>query len=128
MYNQWKLFFIVSMSVFAIITEGAPYSSRDAFLNDQGLLLTRGQRSLVSELQQRAVCKFDVESEVDADSKVKYENVRCVNEVFGNCEQLVTSLTLPNGRSLAIKSACVFVNKTVPSEQAQRIDEPPKVT
>jgi hypothetical protein len=128
MYNQWKLFLIVAMSVFAIITEAAPYSSRDSFLNDEGLLLTREQRSLVSDLQQRAVCKFDVESEVDAESKVKYENVRCVNEAFGNCEQLVTSLTLPNGRSLTIKSACVFVNKTVPSEQAQRIEEHPKVT
>lgn len=127
MYNQWKLFLIVAMSVFALIAEAAPYSSRDSFLNDEGLFLTREERSSATDLQRRAVCKFDVQSEVDADSRVKYENVRCVNEAFGNCEQLETSLTLPSGRSLTIKSACVFVNKTVPSQQAQRIEERSKV-
>lgn len=83
---------------------------------------------MMSDLQERAVCKFSVESEEDDVSKIKYENVKCINEVFGNCEQLETSLTLPGGRSLTIKSACVFVKKTVASEQARTTEEPPVVT
>jgi hypothetical protein len=118
MYNQWKSLLIVAISVFALVTDAAP-SPRDSLLNDKELFVTRGQRSVVSDLQQRAVCKFDVQSELDADSDIKYENVRCVEEVFGDCEQLRTSLTLPNGRTLSIKSACVFVNKTASSQRAQ---------
>jgi hypothetical protein len=127
MYNQRKLFVIVAVSLCAFITEAAPYYSRDFFWNDEGFLVPRERRSMVSDLQQRAVCKFDVESEIDADSRIKYENVKCIEEAFGNCEQLETWLTLPSGRTLTIKTACVFVNKTVSSQLAESKDKRPRV-
>jgi hypothetical protein len=126
MYNQWKSLFIVAIIAFALVTDAAP-STRDSLLNGKELFVTRDQRSVVSDLQQRAVCKFEVQSEVDADSEIKYENVGCAEEVFGDCEQLRTSLTLPNGRTLTIKSACVFVNKTAASQRAQSKEGDPIV-
>jgi hypothetical protein len=117
MYDQWKLVLTVAVSLSTVVTTAFP--SRDSFVTEEGLIVTRDQKSVVSDLQQRAVCKFNVESEVDADTAIKYENVRCVEEVFGSCEQLQTSLTLPSGRSLTIKSACVSVNRTVATQQAQ---------
>jgi hypothetical protein len=126
MYNPLKWFLLVA--VFLPAAKAAPSASRETNLNNANILLNRGKWSMTSDLQGRAVCKFSVESEQDYDSKIKYENVKCINEVLGNCEQLKTSLTLPSGRSLTIKSACVFVNKTVSSEQAQSLEEPPVVT
>jgi hypothetical protein len=124
MHNSWKWFLLVA--VFLLAAEAAPSASRDSFyMNDASLRWNHEKRSITSDLQERAVCKFSVENEEDADSKIRYQHVKCINEVFGNCEQLVTSLTLPSGRSLTIKSACVSVNKTVSSELAKEKTEPP---
>lgn len=126
MFNPWKRFLI--FAVFLIAADAAPSGPRQTKnLNDVNILLIREKKSMKSDLEERAVCKFNVEGEEDGESKIKYENVKCVNEVFGNCEQLETSLTLPSGRSLTIKSACVFVNKTVSSELARSKEAPPIV-
>ena len=69
-----------------------------------------------------------METEVDADSQIRYENVKCIYEAFGDCEQLETSLTLASGRSATVKSGCVSVNKTAPSELAARREKPPDTT
>jgi hypothetical protein len=53
--------------------------------------MNHGKHSLISDLRERAVCKFDVENEVDVDPQIMYENVKCINEAFGDCEQLVTT-------------------------------------
>jgi hypothetical protein len=118
---------ILLVAVAVLTSDAAPVASRLSEFNDVNISLDRGEQFLISDLQERAVCKFDVETEVDADSKLRYENVRCINEAFGDCEQLETSLTLASGRSLTIKSGCVSVNKTVSSEPAQKQQERPKV-
>jgi hypothetical protein len=118
---------ILLVAVAVMASDAAPVASPVSYLNDVSVSLNSGKQSPISDLQKRAVCKFDVETEVDADSQIRYENVKCVNEAFGDCEQLETSLTLANGRSLTIKSGCVCVNKTVSSELAQKQVKPPPV-
>jgi hypothetical protein len=126
MFSPWRAWFLF-VAAFAFVVESAPSGSRESLkLNDAELHMSCWNHFLTSDLQERAVCKFKVESQVDYDTKIKYDNVICVNEVFGKCEQLETSLTLPGGRSLNIKSACVYVNKTS-SEPAHSKEERPKI-
>jgi hypothetical protein len=114
----------------AVLTGDAdPVASSTHYRNDIDVPINRGKLSMISDLRERAVCKFDVETEVDADSQITYQHVKCVNEAFGDCEQLQTSLTLASGRSLTIMAGCVSVSRTVSSEQAKKSKEiPPKVS
>ena len=111
---------ILLVAVAVLASDAAPVASTASYFNDVNIPMNHGKEYLISDLQDRAVCKFDVENEVDADSQIRYEHVKCTYEAFGDCEQLVTSLTLGSGRSLTIKSGCVSVSKTVSSEPAQR--------
>lgn len=121
------LYKILLVSVALLVSDAAPVASTVPYLKDASFFPNREKQRLIYDLQERAVCKFKVETEVDAVSEIKYENVRCINEVFGNCEQLETSLTLANGTSLTIKSGCVSVYKTVSSLPAQMKDGRPKI-
>jgi hypothetical protein len=111
-----------------LISDADPVASRVHHLNHIDIPMNDGKRSLISDLRERAICKFDVETEVDADSQITYENVKCINEAFGDCEQLETSLILASGTSLTIMAGCVSVSRTVSSEQARSKGMPPEVT
>jgi imidazoleglycerol phosphate dehydratase HisB len=117
---------ILLFAAAVLASDAAPVTSTASYFNDVNIPMDHGKEYLISDLQDRAVCKFEVETEVDADSQIRYENVKCIYEAFGECEQLVTSLTLHSGRSLTIKSGCVFVSKTVSSEPAKRKEIPPE--
>jgi hypothetical protein len=117
---------ILLVSLAALASEAVPVAPTAPYFNDVNIHMNQGKEYLISDLQDRAVCKFEVETEIDADSQIRYENVKCIYEASGNCEQLETSLTLAGGRSVTIKSGCVSVNKTVPSELAQRKKIPPE--
>jgi phosphoglycerate dehydrogenase-like enzyme len=116
---------ILFVLVATLASEAVPVASRTPYFNDVNIHMNQGKEYLISDLQDRAVCKFEVETEIDADTQIRYENVKCIYEMSGNCEQLETSLTLASGRSVTIKSGCVSVNKIVPSEPAQRKEIPP---
>jgi hypothetical protein len=114
---------ILFVAAVVLASDAAPFASRATEINDVDIP-TNLQEFLISDLQDRAVCKFEVETVIDADSQIRYDNVKCIDEAFGDCEQLQTSLILANGSSLPIKSGCVSVNKTVPSEIDNRIETP----
>jgi imidazoleglycerol phosphate dehydratase HisB len=116
---------VLLVAVAVLASDAAPVASTASYFNDVNIPMNHGKEYLISDLQDRAVCKFDVETEIDADSQIKYENVKCIYEAFGDREQLETSITLANGSSLIIKSGCVSVKKTVSSEPAQRKEIPP---
>jgi hypothetical protein len=119
---------ILLLAAAVLTSDAGPVASRAHYRNDIDVPMKREELSVISDLRERAVCKFDVETEVDADSQLTYENVKCVNEAFGDCEQLMTSLTLASGRSLTIMAGCVSVSSIVSSEQAKSKEIPPEVT
>ena len=66
-------------------------------------------KSIEEFFKDRSVCKFSVtEESID---NVKYFKVQCLMKEVGKCEQLMTSLELPDGETLKVPSACVHVEK-----------------
>ena len=118
---------ILLIAAAVLASNAVSVASRASYFNDVDIPMNHGKESLISDLQDRAICKFDVETVVDVDSQISYENVKCIYEAFGDCEQLETSLILASGSSLTIRSGCLSVNKTVPSDPAQRKGMPPGI-
>jgi len=79
---------ILLVSVAALASDATPVASTASYYNDVNIPIKHGKESPISDLQDRAVCKFDVETAIDADSQIKYENVKCIYEAYGDCQQL----------------------------------------